>query len=578
MSSSKTNGITNGDLKLSPPDIASYPYNLGTYTCTVDTSSADCQTWFDRGLIWSYGFHHEEAERCFRYAAACDPECAMAYWGIAYAGGPNYNKAWERFDEADLKKALHKCHRASSKAKELASISLEVALIEALCARFPSERSGDFNHWNQTYSEEMGKVYEKHGDHLDVIALYADSLMALAPWQLWDMHTGAPREDVRTLHIQSTLQKALENPQSLVHPGILHFYIHLMELSAKPELAIPAADRLRGLVPDGGHLNHMPGHIDLLIGDYRKAISTNLEAIRGDEIYMNNGSTTDFYTFYRLHDYTFPIYAGMFNGQFRICMETVKKMEKSLTEDLLRISSPPMIDWMEGFKSYRVHILVRFGKWDDILKLTFPEDREFYCVTTTILHYARALSFSVLGRVEEAIAERELFRETRKKIYPSRFEFPNSWQDILNVAETMLTGELEYRRGNYTFAFEQLRESIKYYDNLIYAEPWGWMQPPRHAYAALQLEQGNVEEAAKTYAEDLGFSNSLPRATRHPNNVWALHGYHECLLRLGRNDEAKIVEPQLTLALAIADVSIESSCFCRRVQPGANQSACCGIN
>lgn len=124
-------------------------------------------------------------------------------------------------------------------------------------------------------------------------------------------------------------------------------------------------------------------------------------------------------------------------------------------------------------------------------------------------------------------------------------------------------------------AFEQLRESIKYYDNLIYAEPWGWMQPPRHAYAALQLEQGNVEEAAKTYAEDLGFSDSLPRAVRHPNNVWALHGYHECLVKLARHDEAKILEPQLTLALAVADISIESSCFCRRVQPAANQSMCC---
>lgn len=220
-----------------------------------------------------------------------------------------------------------------------------------------------------------------------------------------------------------------------------------------------------------------------------------------------------------------------------------------------------MIDWMEGFKSYRVHVLIRFGKWHDILQLAFPDDRQFYCVTTTMLHYARALSYSVLDQVENALEERELFREFRKKIYPSRFEYPNSWQVILNVAETM--------------AFEQLRESIKYYDNLIYAEPWGWMQPPRHAYAALQLEQGNVEEAAKTYAEDLGFSDSLPRAVRHPNNVWALHGYHECLVKLARHDEAKILEPQLTLALAVADISIESSCFCRRVQPAANQSMCC---
>lgn len=562
-------------LNLAAPDVDSYPYNLGSYSWKIDTNSKNCQTWFDRGLIWSYGFHHGEGERCFRYAVDCDPQCAMAHWGIAYAGGPNYNKAWELFDQADLKRALHNCHLAISKARELATAPLEVALINALYARFPSEREGDYHHWNRTYSEHMDQVYEKHGDHIDVVALYADSLMALAPWRLWDLHTGAPLEDSRTLRIEIVLENALQRSESLSHPGILHFYIHLMELSPKPELAIPAADRLRSLCPDVGHFNHMPAHIDLLIGDYRRAIASNFESIRGDELYMKHGSATDFYTFYRLHNYSFPIYAGMFSGQFRVAMDTVERMERSLTEDFLRIPSPPMIDWMEGFKSHRVHVLVRFGKWHDILQLPFPNDRQFYCVTTTILHYARALSYSILDQAEDAHKERELFRESRRKIYPSRFEFPNSWQNILNVTEAMINGELEYRRGNYTLAFEQLRESIKCSDNLVYAEPWGWMQPPRHAYAALQLEQGNVEEAAKTYAEDLGFSDSLPRAVRHPNNVWALHGYHECLVKLARHDEAKILEPQLTLALAVADISIESSCFCRRVQPAANQSMCC---
>lgn len=561
-------------MHLHPPP-GEYPYNLGAYTFKVTTTSPACQTWFDRGLNWSYGFHHLEAERCFRYAVDCDPECAMAYWGIAYAGGPNYNKAWERFDELDMKQSLLKCHQAATSARDLATDPVEVAMAEAILKRFPSEREGDYTRWNRAFADEMEKVYAEFGDNLDVVAIYADSLMAMAPWELWDLQTGAPREDVRTLHIKEVLEKALLDRRALSHPGILHLYIHLMELSPTPELALPAADRLRNLVPDSGHLNHMPGHLDLLIGDYRRAIASNLDAIAADEKYMRLGSSTDFYTFYRLHDYTFPIYAAMFNGQFRVAMDTVERMERSLTEDLLRIPSPPMIDWMEGFKSYRVHVLVRFGRWDDILGLPFPQDRAFYCVTTTILHYARALAYSVLGRLDDAEAERELFRDARKRIAPTRFEFPNSWVDILNVGEAMLTGELEYRRANYAVAFESLREAIRLSDNLIYAEPWGWMQPPRHAYAALQLEQGNVEVAARTYAEDLGYETSLPRAVRHPNNVWALHGYHECLVKLGRTAEARIIEPQLTLALAVADVSIESSCFCRRVQPAANETMCC---
>ncbi|WWC70506.1 uncharacterized protein I206_104457 [Kwoniella pini CBS 10737] len=557
------------------PSNGPYPYKLGTYSRSIQTASRECQVWFDRGLLWSYGFHHEEAARCFRRALDLDPGCAMAYWGIAYAAGPNYNRPWKMFNEEELKRLLTKCHSAGSKALEYATDSLEIALAQAILARYPLDEQGNPTAWNLAYSDRMAEVYQEFGDDLDVIALYADSLMAIAPWQLWDLQTGAPREDSRTSQIQSVLEKALRNPSSNTHPGILHMYIHLMELSPTPERAIPAADHLRGLCPDSGHLNHMPGHIDLLIGDYRRAISTNLQAIKGDEKNNYEGATTEFYYLYRLHNYAFVIYAAMLNGQFSIAQETLDKLETHLTDDLYRRIDPPLINFIEGSKSYRVHLLVRFGKWQDILNLPFPDDREFYCVTTTILHYARGVAFSVLGDLDNASKEQSLFRQSRKKVPSTRYNFRNSWQDILNIAETMLGGELEYRRGNYEHAFEQLRQSIYYCDNMIYSEPWAWMQPPRHAYAALQLEQGNLEEAAKVYAEDLGFSDTLPRAVRHLNNVWALHGYHECLKRLGRTQEARMIEPQLGLALAVADVPIESSCFCRRISSPPDEAGYC---
>lgn len=581
---------TDDALTLQPPPIDSYPYNLGNHSKKVTTSSADAQRWFDRGLIWSYAFHHLEAVRCFKYAAYCDPNCAMAYWGIAYAAGPNYNKTWENFDAQELRTTLLECHAASQRAVQLATGEFEQAMTEALAHRFPLERvdidtqiltadgpkCDELSKWNRTYGVEMEKVFKVYGDDLDVAAIYADSLMMLAPWELWDLQTGAPREDSRTLHIQHVLEHALAQPGAMIHPGVLHFYIHLMELSPWPERALPASDALLGLVPDGGHLQHMPGHIDLLVGDYRRAIAGNLLAIVADEKYVRHGTANDFYAFYRLHDYTFPIYAAMFSGQYIVAIETVERMETSLTDDFLRIPSPPMIDWMEGFKTYRVEVLVRFGKWDELLALPFPEDRAFYCVTTTFLHFGRALALGLTGKLAEADEEHKLFRDARARIAPSRQAFPNQWKDILNVAEEMLTGELEYRRGNIEDGFQHLRKAIYYSDNLVYAEPWGWLQPPRHAYAALLLEQNRVEDAAKVYAEDLGFSTSLPRAARHPNNVWALHGYHECLTRLGRTAEANMLMPQLTVALAVADVPVESSCYCRRLSKERDEgTGCC---
>lgn len=180
-------------LALPPPP--SYPYNLGTFSLRVSTTSPEAQVWFDRGLNWTYGFHHEEAVRCFQYAIACDPNCAMAYWGIAYAGGPNYNKPWEMFDADELRAALLLCHRAASSAVRLAQDPMEAALARAIAARFPSDRAkvgneSEFLKWSRAFIDEMAQVYAAHGDSLDVAVVYADSMMMIAPWQLWDLQTG----------------------------------------------------------------------------------------------------------------------------------------------------------------------------------------------------------------------------------------------------------------------------------------------------------------------------------------------------------------------------------------------------
>jgi tetratricopeptide (TPR) repeat protein len=497
----------------------------------------------------------------------------MAYWGIAYARGPNYNKAFDLFDPKDLDRAFETCRAALDEASWLVKWPGEAALVEALAKRFPEDRSGGPEAWSAAYMEAVTKVYEQYPDELDVAALYADAMMNMAPWLLWDLHTGQPNPKSRTMETEQVLEKAILDKRARRHPGILHLYIHLMEMSPTPERAIVAGDYLRGLVPDGGHLNHMPGHLDLLTGDYRRAIASNMDAIRGDEKYMHHGSTTDFYSFYRLHDYTFPIYAATLNGQYEVAVTICDRMELSLTEEVLRVESPPMIDWLEGYLSYRPHVLIRFGKWQDILDTPFPADQAFYCVTVTTMHYARGIAHSVLGDIDSARKEQALFRDARTKIAPTRFSFPNTWKDIFDVGEAMLEGEIAYRQGRYQEAWKHLEEATYKSDHLIYAEPWAWMQPPRHALGALLLEQGETPRAAKAFAEDLGYDTTLPRAVRHPNNVWALKGYYDCLVLLKRDKEAEMLRPQLDIALAIADVEVERSCFCAAAT--ANGDSCC---
>lgn len=542
-------------------------YNLGSFHRQVTTNNKWAQVWFDRGIIWTYAFNHGEAAQCFQKAITHDPSCAMAYWGLAYTLGPNYNKPWQFFDEKELKKTVQRTNRAVHDARQYASTAqpVEAALIDALQFRYPQDQpTEDCSSWNQGYADAMQSVYQRFPEDLDVAALYADALMNLTPWELWDIRTNEPASGARTHEVKAVLDRALTQKGGLRHPGLLHLYIHLMEMSGTPEKALVVADHLRGLVPDAGHLQHMPTHLDILCGDYRRAIASNSDAIRADEKFLARAGPVNFYTLYRSHDYHFRIYAAMFSGLSAIALDTAAELEQSIPEELLRVESPPMADWLEGFLTMRVHVLIRFGRWQELLDLELPRDAELYCVTTAMMHYGKGVALAATGEVDRANEQRNLFDQALKRVPASRMLFNNKCVDILGIAEAMLNGELEYRRGNFDVAFEHLRHAISRDDELPYDEPWGWMQPTRHAYGALLLEQGHVEQAAAVYGADLGMDDTLPRSLQHPNNVWALHGYHECLVKLGRVAEAHIVKQQLKFAAATADVPIRASCYCRR--------------
>lgn len=472
------------------------------------------------------------------------------------------------FDEKELEATIKRIVEANEEATKHSSSAtpIEKALVNAIQARVPKGTDElSFRACNEAYAAAMGTVYKSFPEDLDIATLYADALMNLSAWDLWDLRTGEPTPGSRSLEAKAVLDAALNHKDANSHPGLLHMYIHLMEMSKTPEVALVPADHLRTLIPDAGHLVHMPSHLDILVGEYRAAIAANAAACAADEKYLDQHGGDNFYTFYRLHDYHSLIYAAMFAGQFQVSIDTVERMERSLPESLLRIESPPMADWLENFVSVRIHVLVRFGRWQDLIDMKFPEDKVLYSVTTAMLHYGKGVAYAATGRVEEAQKERDSLHEAVEKVQPERIagDFPNKSNVVLQVGKAMLDGELEYRKGNFDKAFEHLRTAIDRDDALTYAEPWPWMQPTRHAYAALLMEQGHVKEAADAYAADLGFDDTLPRARQHPNNVWALHGYHECLVKMGRNEEAKIINQQLRVAQAIADVPVKASCYCR---------------
>ena len=544
-------------------------YDLGTYSRTITTTSAEAQLWFDRGLVWCYGFNHEESVRCFKKAAQADPECAMAYWGIAYAVGPNYNKPWEAFDAVDLSQSLTEAYTAAQTAltKQDTTSAVEQALIKALQHRYPSKTPAEnMSIWNDNYAAAVRSVYQTFSDDLDVCSLFAEALMNQTPWSLWDLQSGGPAAEAHTIEAMSVLEKALQQVEQMGlerHPGLLHMYIHLMEMSPHPERALRASDDLRDLVPDAGHLQHMPTHIDVLCGHYNNVVVSNSRAVVADRKYLEREGAQNFYSLYRCHDYHFKLYGAMFLGQYKPALDAANEMIASLPEELLKVKTPRMADWLEGFVPMKMHVFIRFGKWQEILDEPLPENTELLCVTTAMIHYAKGIAYATTCDMAAADNEQRSFEASVSRVPETRYVFNNTCLDILAIAGEMLKGELAYRKGDFDTAFVHLRKSVELDDNLPYDEPWGWMQPTRHALGALLLEQGRIAEAETVYRADLGLDTTLSRACQHPDNVWSLHGFHECLRRLGKTAEANMIKLRLELANARADVPIKASCYCR---------------
>ena len=542
-------------------------YDLGSYRRPVTTDSTDAQTWFDRGLNWLYGFNHGEAVACFERAIDADDSCAMAQWGVALAVGPNYNMQWDIMDPVTKSRILSTAHRATQESLRVGGevSDVERALIEALPARYPqADPIDDQAPWNRNYTAEMRRVHERFPDDLDVAAVFVDAILNETPWLMWDLATGAPAPYAGTDEARAVLERAFAaRPDAWDHPGLLHLYVHLMEMSPFPERALRAGDRLRSLVPDAGHLIHMPTHLDVLCGNYQDVVLYNQKAVEADRRWLEREGPFNVYTLYRNHNLHFVIYGAMFLGQFSAAMDAAEELIDTTPEEFLRTETPPFADPAEGFVAMKQHVLVRFGRWEEIIAQDLPDDEELYSATTAIMRYARTVAHSALGNVAAAERERELFLEAKAKVPETRRIHNNTVADLLEVAEAMVDGELEYRKGNHDLAFEHLRRAVQVEDDLAYDEPWGWMQPTRHALGALLLEQERYEEAEAVYRADLGLDDTLNRATQHPNNLWSLHGLHECLVHRGERVESIHVKRQLDLAVARAEVEVHASCYCR---------------
>jgi tetratricopeptide (TPR) repeat protein len=510
---------------------------LGSLSRVVTTSSPKAQRYFDQGLAFLYAFNHDEAIRAFRQAADLDPRCAMAHWGVAIANGPHINNTAVPEDRA---KAAWDALALGRGALDGVT-KLERALVEAAGARYAWPQPADRKPLEQAYADAMRAVWTAFPKDADVGALFAESLANLRPWDLWQAD-GTPQPG--TEELVATLESVLElDPR---HPLANHLLVHAVEASPHPEKADAAADVLRDLQPGLGHMVHMPSHIDVRRGRWQQAIDANAKAIEADRRYRARSPKQGFYRLYMAHNHHMLTYGAMMTGQSELALRTIREMVADIPLEFVK-ENP----WADGFLAMPLEVLMRFGRWDEILAAAeFPE---FAPISRSLRRYARAVAYASTGDVPSAEREQAAFLEERARVAKEATFGNNSGSDILDVAEHLMKGEILYRSGRTEEGIAALREAVAREDKLRYDEPPDWIQPVRHALGAALLQAGRFPEAEVVFREDLA---------KLPANGWGLYGLHRAVQLQKRPEEAAAAEKQFDAVWEKADLKIKSPCLC----------------
>ena len=504
--------------------------NLGSHTKRISTNVAATQQYFDQGLRLVYGFNHAEAIRSFTRAAELDPTCAMCYWGIALAYGPNVNAPMDAASGGAAYAAAQKALGLKSRAT-----AAERAYIEAVAQRYAETPPTDRAPLDTAYSRAMKRVASTYANDLDAATLYAESLMDLRPWNYW-RPDGTPYPGTNELVRQ--LRKVLSrNPN---HPGACHYYIHAVE-AVNPKAAVPCAERLARLMPGEGHMVHMPAHIYIRVGRWNDAVQANQHAIHTDEVFIEGQHPMGVYPLaYYPHNIHFLAFASTMAGRSAQAIEASNTLTGKVNLDVAR-----QVGMLQEMLPYHALTLTTFGKWDDVLAQPLPpEDIRF---SYAMAHYARGVAHAAKGQWPEAQAA----LDTVTAINAATPEGADG-KTALSIAVHALSGEIATRRGDLDAGTNHFREAVKIEDAGLYFEPPKWYYPMRHSLGAALLKAEQNAEAEKVYHEDL---------RRFPENGWSLFGLAQALRAQGKNTEAAAAEARFRRAWASTDVTLTATRF-----------------
>ena len=486
---------------------------LGDHHHSISSENEKAQAYFDQGFRLMYAFGKVDAVRSFRESWKHDPDCAICYWGEAWAWGSYLNGPMRPFEAphayAAMQQAVARIDGASPK---------ERAYIEAIRTRYvedfdPAKRRDQ----DEAYAEAMRKLSEAYPDDLDAVTLYGDALFLLEPRRgIRDLND----PNVQRLH--AVLESVLD--RDITHPGACHLYIHATESTVDPGLASGCAEHLGSEIPGASHINHMPSHTWNEIGRWADGVRANLDAWHSD-LKAEVGEGVAIYPTHNLH---MLLFAASMDGQGAIAIQAGKDYAK-----------------LTGDGVFHALTLVRFGRFDEILALT---ERPAQDGSGGLWDFAQGYAHLRNGDADFA----QVYLNRVLKLADetnARFRF-DSAELLLKTVGGILEGEIRRADGHLHAAIESFERAVEVEDQLEYSEPEPLPFAARHWLGAALLEAGRFADAERVYRAEL---------EDHPNNGWSLFGL---MLALEAQDKASAgVEAEFEKSWARSDTWMPASRF-----------------
>lgn len=510
----------------------------GSFRWNITAANDSAQVYFNQGINMYYSFHMIEAKASFAKAASFDPDCAMAYWGLAMAYGVNYNYAMLQ----NAPEAMEAMAKAMSTVND--ENGLEKELIATLTARYNADTTVSRSRQNADYERAIRKVLDKYPDDANVHALYADALMVQHPWDMYDIN-GKPKP--WTPAIVAVLQQGLAKHPN--HPSLNHLYIHAMEGGEHATDALPSAWRLSTMMPMVSHMVHMPSHIFIRTGHYKEGMLVNDSSINGFNAYYAQFPEVEGDAFlYLIHNLHMKAACTMYRGNAQDAVAAAKQLQQVVPGKYMEIGGG-MGNYMQYAYSTPIMAQIRFAQWDSLLAA--PRINPALKYAWAIQSFGKGMAWVKKGNTTYAAAMLADLKSLEKDAsLHEQFETINPAYKGLGIMTALLEASIAWQNKRFDNAIALFEEAVKLEDALMYQEPRDWLLPSRHYLGAALMEQQQFAHAALVFQQELIIN---------PKNVWSLYGLYKAQSSQGNMKDAAQTKAQWQEATAGADVQLKSS-------------------